>query len=127
MYNIFGLKADEIDLHYQQFLNFLAPQDLDRIHALVDEAIGERRHFSCDYRITLADGSIRVLHDRGGPILNGEGAPIGRSLGDVTFKAFRCAEAGLIHNILRAAGVAGLDGDELGSTLDRVAKIRTMD
>jgi signal transduction histidine kinase len=52
------------------------PQDADRMRALVDEAIRERRDFNCDYRITLADGSIRVLNDRGGTILNEEGAPI---------------------------------------------------
>ena len=76
LYGLFGLKADEIDLSYQQFLNFLVPQDVDRISALVEEAIRERRHFNCDYRITLADGSVRVLNDRGGTILNEEGAPI---------------------------------------------------
>ena len=76
LYNIFGLKADETDLSYQQFLNCVVPQDVDRVRALVDEAIRERSHFSCDYRITLADGSIRVLHDRGGAILDEEGAPI---------------------------------------------------
>jgi PAS domain S-box-containing protein len=76
LYNLFGLKGNGIDLSYQQFLNCLAPQDVDRIRALVDEAIRERRHFSCDYQITLADGSSRVLHDRGGAILNEEGTPI---------------------------------------------------
>lgn len=76
LYNIFGLKADEFDLSYQQFLNMLVPQDVDRIRALVEKAIRERGHFSCDYRITLADGSIRVLNDRGGTILNEEGVPI---------------------------------------------------
>jgi PAS domain S-box-containing protein len=76
LYHIFGLKAGEIVLSYQQFLNLLVPQDVDRMCAVVDEAIRERRHFNCDYRITLADGSIRVLNDRGGTILNEQGEPI---------------------------------------------------
>jgi PAS domain S-box-containing protein len=76
LYNIFGLKADEADLSYPQFLKILVPQDVERVQALVDEAIRGRGQFSCDYRITLADGSIRVLHDRGGIILNEEGAPV---------------------------------------------------
>jgi two-component system sensor histidine kinase UhpB len=76
LYRIFGLNADKPDLSYQQFLNFVAPQDVDRIRALVDEAIRERRQFNCDYRITLANGSIRVMNDRGGVILDEEGTPI---------------------------------------------------
>ncbi len=76
LYRLFGLQADEVNLSYQQFLNLLVSQDVDRIRALVDEAIRERRPFRCDYRIRLADGSVRVLHDRGGVILNEEGEPI---------------------------------------------------
>jgi PAS domain S-box-containing protein len=92
LYKIFGLKEDEIDLSYQKFLKLLAPQDVDRIHALVEEAIRERRHFSCDYRITLGDGRSRVLHDRGGAILDEEGAPI-RLVGTVQdITEFREAE-----------------------------------
>ena len=76
LFRIFGLKADGIDLSYEQFLNRLEPQDVDRVRALVDEAIRERRHFSSDYRITHADGSVRVVHDRGGVILDEAGEPI---------------------------------------------------
>jgi PAS domain S-box-containing protein len=76
LYDIFGLKADEIDVSYQRFLQLIVPEDVDRIRALVEEAIRERGRFRCDYRITLADGSIRVLHERGGTILNEQGVPI---------------------------------------------------
>jgi hypothetical protein len=45
-------------------------------------------------------------------------------LGEVGFKAFRCAEAGLIRNIHGVAAVAGLDGDELSYLLGKVQKIK---
>jgi len=51
---------------------------------------------------------------------------LGRSLGEVDFKAFRCAEAGLIRNIHGVAAVAGLDGDELRYLLGKVGKIKGM-
>ena len=51
---------------------------------------------------------------------------LGRCLGEVGFKAFRCAEAGLIRNIHGVAAVAGLDGDEVGYLLGKVAKIKKM-
>jgi len=47
-------------------------------------------------------------------------------LGEVIFKAFRCAEAGLIHNIHEIAAVAGLDGNELSYLLGKVEKIKSV-
>ncbi|MDB5340711.1 MAG: hypothetical protein JWN70_6330 [Planctomycetaceae bacterium] len=76
LYRIFGLIPNEVELSYQLFLKSLFPEDLSRICVLGEEAIREHRHFSCDYRIVLADGSIRVVHDQGGVILNEAGEPI---------------------------------------------------
>ena len=39
---------------------------------------------------------------------------MGRTPGEVTFKAFRGAKAGLIRNIHGVAAVAELDGDKVG-------------
>jgi hypothetical protein len=49
---------------------------------------------------------------------------LGRIVGAASFKAFRCAESGLIRNLHGIAEAAGLDGDELGYMLGRVAKIK---
>jgi len=76
LYRLFGLQAQAGAISYQQFLNLIVPEDVDGARAQVDEAIRERRPFSCDYRITLPDGSVRVLHDRGRVILNEAGEPI---------------------------------------------------
>jgi PAS domain S-box-containing protein len=76
LFHIFGLKAQGIDLSYEQFLNRLEPQDVDRVRSLVEEAIRERRHFSADYRIIHGDGSVRVVHARGGVILDEASEPI---------------------------------------------------
>jgi len=51
---------------------------------------------------------------------------LGRSLGEVDFKAFPRGEAGLIHDIHEIAAVAGLDGHEVGYLLGEVEKIKTM-
>lgn len=51
---------------------------------------------------------------------------LGRSVGQVSFKAFRCAEADLIRNIHGIAAVAELDGDEVGYMLGRVAGIKAI-
>ncbi len=49
---------------------------------------------------------------------------LGRSAGAVSFRAFHCAQRGLIRNLHGIAAVAELDGDELGYLLGRVAKIK---
>jgi PAS domain S-box-containing protein len=76
LYGLFGRREPEIDLSYQQFLELIISQDVDRIRETVEAAIRERRSFSCDYRITLPDGGVRALHDRGSVILNETGEPI---------------------------------------------------
>ena len=45
---------------------------------------------------------------------------VGRSVREVSFKAFRCAEAGLIRNIHGVAALAELNGDELGYLLGKL-------
>jgi len=50
---------------------------------------------------------------------------LGRSNDEMDFKGFRCAEAGLVHNIHEIAAVAGLDSDEVGYLLGEVEKIKS--
>jgi PAS domain S-box-containing protein len=76
LYRLFGLHGQGVGLSYQEFLDFVVPEDLDRIRALVDEAVRERRSFRVDYRITRADGNVRVLNDTGKVIVNEAGEPI---------------------------------------------------
>jgi hypothetical protein len=52
---------------------------------------------------------------------------LGRSLGEIDFKAFRCGEAGLIEDIHEIAAVARLDGDEVGYLLGEVEKIKSVE
>lgn len=65
---------------------------------------------------TPSIGELRITRDH---------RLLGRSVGEVNFKAFRCGETGLIRNIHRIAAVAGLDGDEVGYLLGKVAEIKS--
>lgn len=49
---------------------------------------------------------------------------LARVEGEATFKAFLGAEADLVRNVHGIAEVAGLDGDEVGYLLGRVAEIK---
>ena len=52
---------------------------------------------------------------------------LARTSGEMTHKLFIGAEADLIRNIHGVAEVAGLDGDELGYLLGKVAEARRID
>jgi len=49
---------------------------------------------------------------------------LARVEGEATFKAFLGAEADLIRNVHGIAEVAGLDGDEIGYLLGKIAEIK---
>jgi PAS domain S-box-containing protein len=76
LFRLFGLQSHEGSVSYERFLSFVLPQDASRIRALVDEAIRERGPLDFDYRITRADGSVRVLHEQGSAILNEAAEPV---------------------------------------------------
>lgn len=51
---------------------------------------------------------------------------LARIEGEATFKAFLGAEADLIRNVHGIAEIAGLDGDEVGFLLGKIAEIKEM-
>ena len=55
-----------------------------------------------------------------------DGHLVARTSGQASFKAFRGAKEELIRNIHKVAAVVGLDGDEVGYLLGKVAKIKAM-
>jgi PAS domain S-box-containing protein len=61
LYRIFGLKPKEFEVTYDLFLTYIHPDDLDYVDKAFKKAlIGEP--FDIIYRISLADGSERVVH-----------------------------------------------------------------
>jgi two-component system sensor histidine kinase UhpB len=76
LYRLFDLEPNEGEVSYRKFLSHILPQDAERIHLRIEEALRERRGFRCDYRVTRKNGDIRVLQDRGNVILNAEAQPI---------------------------------------------------
>lgn len=59
--------------------------------------------------------ALQISHDR---------CLLARIEGEVSFKAFLGAEADLIRNVHGITEVAGLDGDEVGYLLGKIAEIK---
>jgi PAS domain S-box-containing protein len=72
---LFGFSSD-LEINYDLFLNALHPQDRDRTHAAVQQAIAEQKEYSVEYRSVWGDGSIHWLLAQGRAFYNGQNQPI---------------------------------------------------
>jgi PAS domain S-box-containing protein len=62
---IFGFESIETEAPFAERLEHLHPEDRERVHSVIQEAIGSHREFTIEFRIIRADGSIRWLRDHG--------------------------------------------------------------
>ncbi len=61
---LFHFAPDE-KLNYERFLKVIHPEDRERVHQEVRQALESGENLLCDYRIVLPDGSIRWIVARG--------------------------------------------------------------
>jgi len=74
-----GLALDK-ELKLEAFLSVVHPEDRERLHEKLQQAVQRRGGFSEEYRLVLSDGSIRWMAARGCMHCNGSGCP-GRLMG----------------------------------------------
>ena len=87
-YRIFEASQQELPTREECFLNFVHPDDSDRIKALFHNAIKEKIPYDTTYRITTAKGHLKYIHEKGNTYYNDKGIPtktIG-TLQDITDK-----------------------------------------
>ncbi|CAD5982684.1 Virulence sensor protein BvgS [Planktothrix tepida] len=65
MYRIFGLEHPYPEPNYQQYLQYVHPEDRSSVEQHIQAAIQGGISYELDYRIIRADGSIRYLEVRG--------------------------------------------------------------
>jgi len=75
MYRIFGLKPKEFEVTYDLFLSYMHPNDRDYVDNAVKKVLNGES-LDIDYRIVLADGSERVVHEKGEVIFDENNTPI---------------------------------------------------
>jgi PAS domain S-box-containing protein len=76
VYRIFGLDRLELAPAYNEFLNYVHPDDRGYVDNVIKEAILNGRPCEVDYRIILADEGERIVHLQGEIIFNEENIPI---------------------------------------------------
>jgi PAS domain S-box-containing protein len=73
IYRIHDIKPDDDASNTEFFFSRFHPEDRKRVVDLFERAELEKTEFQVDYRIVLADGTIKHLHTIGHPILNESG------------------------------------------------------
>ena len=76
LYRIFGLHPRTGPLTFAQYLSRIHPGDRHDVRAEVESALAARRQFDILHRVTLDDGTERVVHGRGRVIVDSAGAPL---------------------------------------------------
>ena len=65
LYDVFGLKRDEVVAPGEEFLARVHPDDLDRVTRRMERAFRTRQSYEVQYRILHTDGSVRSVYAAG--------------------------------------------------------------
>src|SRR5438876_6895039 len=79
-FRIFGFDPAKTEPSFQLFLETVHPEDRSFIERSLDEAVGEKSGFDIEFRISLADGSIKHVQGVGRPVV-GESGEVVRYVG----------------------------------------------
>ncbi|MBI2413093.1 MAG: PAS domain-containing protein [Deltaproteobacteria bacterium] len=63
IYRIFGADPQSFGATYEAFLGIVPPEDRDAVQRAVDEALKGLASYSIDHRITLPDGTGKIVHE----------------------------------------------------------------
>src|SRR6266481_3890992 len=72
-FRIFGFDPEETEPSFQLFMETVHPEDRSFIERSLDEAIKEKRGFDLEFRIALADGSVKHVQGVGRPAFGASG------------------------------------------------------
>lgn len=79
-FRIFGFDPEKTEPSFHLFMETVHPEDRSFIGRSLDEAIKEKRKFDLEFRIALADGSIKHVQGVGRPAL-GDSGDVDRYIG----------------------------------------------
>ena len=72
-YRIFGMQPRNVDLHFDSVRQYIDPEDLARIDAIITAADKDKPNFQTEVRITRPDGQMRWCICAAALTMNGQG------------------------------------------------------
>ncbi|MGH7963223.1 MAG: ATP-binding protein [Candidatus Binatia bacterium] len=73
---LFGLPPDNAELTYQQFLDYVHPEDRQRMDGPVRQIFAEGKELEVEYRIVWPDGSVHWIGTKGRAFHDGPGGAV---------------------------------------------------
>ena len=65
VYRIFGLNSPNSGRTYENFLDYIHPDDREFVEQAVSDALNKGKPYSIDHRIILPDKTLRYVHEQG--------------------------------------------------------------
>lgn len=124
LYRIYGLDPEQFSASYEGFLEWVHPDDRQRVREIIERAYQTAESFTFEHRVVRPDGSVRTLQARGIVETDEIGRPT-RMAGtghDVTeFKQQEQTVQSLLH--ISAKLSASLDLTDISDTLAQESQI----
>lgn len=73
LFRMFGIEVQQSGVTLETYLNYIHPDDRERVGTDIEKAIQEKATFSNEARFLHSDGSVRFYQTRGTAVLNGAG------------------------------------------------------
>ena len=78
-YRIFAINPQEFGAAFESFINVVHPDDRERVQTAVRDALqNDSGTWRIDYRISLADGGVRFVHEEAETVFDQDGRPLKR-------------------------------------------------
>lgn len=65
VFELYGLPPRELGCNYEMFLQVVHPEDRERTHRAVEDALAGIAPYNIDHRVLWPDGTVRVVHEQG--------------------------------------------------------------
>jgi len=106
IYRIFGVDPDEFEATYEAFLEFVHPDDRDRVSRAVEVALDGRDSYDLEHRVVRPDGETRIVHEQGEVVRDDDGDPtlMTGTVQDVTDRVERRRDLKVFREAVEHAG-----------------------
>lgn len=76
LYRIFGLTPGDFDTTFENYTALIHPEDRDKVHQTVQQALKDTCPYDIVHRINKPDGSVRFISGKGKVISDSDGTPV---------------------------------------------------